>query len=62
MLLFMVMFETMLEGLLRGWRKAKPAFKMDTNIEERDWEILKLVSNLKSSVSPPLATGQHIIS
>jgi hypothetical protein len=39
--IFIVMFETMLEGLLRGWRKAKPTFTLETNNDDIQWENLK---------------------
>jgi hypothetical protein len=43
-IMFMFMFETMLEGLLKGWRKAKPTFTLETNIDDNQWENLKMMT------------------
>ena len=42
MIVFMFMSETLLDGLLSGWAKAKPDFRLSDCHSDEDWEKLKL--------------------
>ena len=41
MLVFMILFETLIKSLLCGWAIAKPQIRLDSKLDVQEWETMK---------------------